>query len=82
MHKCGFYACRNEGTEEATFMSNSVGRKLRITVKLCKQHDKYTKKGGELALLFRRVDPTVTVEYASLSGAAPAPLNPPPNGGE
>jgi hypothetical protein len=78
MAKCGFYACDEEGTVDATF--SVVGGVHRMHTKLCALHDRHTRAGGDLAVLFQRVDPPARVGYASPSGADSG-ANPPTTGG-
>ena len=78
MSKCGFYACNNEGVVEARF--TAYGGKQNVETKLCPMHDKYTQGGGDLAVLFRRVDHHAGVGYAVPSGVADGPPQPPTGG--
>ena len=78
MAKCGFYACDEEGTVDATFAAHD--RTMRLYTKVCKMHDRHTRAGGDLAMLFQRVDPPARVGYASPSGADSG-ANPPTTGG-
>lgn len=47
---CGFYSCKDIGTFPARF----VHEKIILDVMLCEAHDRYTKQGGQLAILFDR----------------------------
>ena len=50
MSKCGFYQCANDGEIEARFVNNATV----VDVKLCERHDKETKGGQPMAVLFDR----------------------------
>lgn len=76
MNKCGFYSCNEEATVDALFEANGH----RIKAMICPLHDKHTRAGGDLAVLFRRVDHRMASSYTILSGAGER--QPPKTGGE
>jgi hypothetical protein len=50
MNQCGFYACKQNATIPARFVND----KIVVDTVLCEAHDKFTKQGGQLALLLDR----------------------------
>lgn len=76
--KCSFYNCNDEGKCDAELVN---GTGLMVEAKLCEAHDRFTKAGGDMAVLFRRLDRPRPVGYTYPSGAN-GPQQPPTTGGE